>query len=205
MNKYLNSLNKLPNSDLVKDVLLEAKELKTPIISDEGLSFLIQVIRIAKAKKVLEIGSAIGYSAIMMALNTDSIITTIERDEISYQRAFNNVKKAGLDGRINLIKGDALEVELNDMFDLIFIDAAKGQYLKFLDRFKNNLISGGVVICDNLLFHGMIENQDEIDSKRLKNLVKKIDDFNHKLIEHDDFESYIYEIGDGLSISIKKG
>ena len=205
MNKYLNTLNKLPNSDLVKDVLLEARELKTPIISDEGLSFLIQLIKIAKAKKVLEIGSAIGYSAIMMALNTDSIITTIEKDDDSYQRAYKNIHKAGLESKIKLIKGDALDVEIDEIFDIIFIDAAKGQYLKFLDKYQNNLISKGIVICDNLLFHGMVENQDDIASKRLKSLVKKIDDFNHKLVEHDGFESCIYEIGDGLSVSIKKG
>ncbi len=205
MSNYLKSLNKLPKNDLIEKVLLEAKELKTPIISDEGIMFLIQVIKIAKVKKVLEIGSAIGYSAIMMALNTNAEIITIEKDELSYNRAMKNVSSGNLNSRIKLIKADALEVELEEMFDLIFIDAAKGQYLKFLERFKHNLNDGGVVICDNLLFHGLVSDKEQIESKRLKGLVNKIDDFNHKLIEHPDFDSFIYEIGDGLSISIKKG
>lgn len=205
MSNYLKSLNKLPKNDLIDEILLEAKELKTPIISDEGIMFLIQVIKIAKAKKVLEIGSAIGYSAIMMALNTNARITTIEKDELSYNRAVKNVSNVDLSSRIKLIKADALETELEEMFDLIFIDAAKGQYLKFLERFKHNLNAGGVVICDNLLFHGLVSGKEQIESKRLKGLVNKIDDFNHKLIEHPDFDSFIYEIGDGISISIKKG
>ena len=141
----------------------------------------------------------------MMALNTNAEVITIEKDELSYNRAIKNISNGNLNSRIKLINADALQIELDDMFDLIFIDAAKGQYLKFLERFKHNLNVGGVVICDNLLFHGLVSDKEQIESKRLISLVNKIDDFNHKLIEHPDFDSFIYEIGDGLSISIKKG
>ncbi|MDY0023573.1 MAG: O-methyltransferase, partial [Candidatus Izemoplasmatales bacterium] len=183
---------------------VQAKENKTPIVTDEAINMIIQTIIISRAKRVLEIGSAIGYSAILMALKTHADIVSIEKDVSSYNLAKENIKKASLDKRIKLILGDALEVELNDEFDLIFIDAAKAQYLKFLERFKTNLKTGGIIICDNLLFHGLVENPSELEQKRLKSLVKKIDSFNRSLIEHKEFDTYIYELGDGLSISIKK-
>lgn len=204
MNNYLKNLNKEVESAIVQEIKKQAEILKTPIIANEGINLLIQLIRIGNYGKVLEIGSAIGYSAIMMALNTCCEVTTIEKNEDSYNLAKENIARANLIGRIDLILGDALEVELNGLFDLIFIDAAKAQYLKFFDRFKNNLKSGGIIVCDNLLLHGMVENQDSVEQKRIKSLVRKIDDFNHALIDFDDFDTYIYEIGDGMSISIKK-
>ncbi|MDD3129007.1 MAG: O-methyltransferase [Candidatus Izemoplasmatales bacterium] len=205
MNSYLSSLNQKSKPEIIQKILSQAKELKTPIISEEGINLLIQLIQISKAKSVLEIGSAIGYSAIMMALNSQAVITTIEKDLNTYNIARANVESAFLSSRVNVIHGDALEVDLMMKFDLIFIDAAKGQYYKFLEKFKHNLVSQGIVVCDNLLFHGMVENKDDIESKRLRSLVKKISDFNKIISTHPDFDTYIYEIGDGMSISIKKG
>ena len=204
MNNYLSSINKTSDSDIIKEILNQANELKTPIISQDGINLLIQLIKVSKTKKVLEIGSAIGYSAIMMALNTCCFVTSIEKDEENYLRAKENVKMAKLESKIELILGDALEVDLTGNYDLIFIDAAKAQYLKFLERFKNNLNPRGIVVCDNLLFHGLVENPEMTESKRIKSLVRKISDFNQNLLNHPEFETYIYEIGDGLSISIKK-
>ena len=204
MNDYLTELNKKFTEPIIEEILIQAKENKTPIVTDEAINMIIQTIIISRSKRVLEIGSAIGYSAILMALKTHADIVSIEKDVSSYNLAKENIKKASLDKRIKLILGDALEVELNDEFDLIFIDAAKAQYLKFLERFKTNLKTGGIIICDNLLFHGLVENPSELEQKRLKSLVKKIDSFNRSLIEHKEFDTYIYELGDGLSISIKK-
>jgi len=204
MNDYLTELNKKFTEPIIEEILIQAKENKTPIVTDEAINMIIQTITISRAKRVLEIGSAIGYSAILMALKTHADIVSIEKDVSSYNLAKENIKKASLEERIKLILGDALEVELNDEFDLIFIDAAKAQYLKFLERFKTNLKTGGIIICDNLLFHGLVENPSEVEQKRLKSLVKKIDSFNRSLIEHQEFDTYIYELGDGLSISIKK-
>ena len=204
MNDYLTELNKKFTEPIIEEILVQAKENKTPIVTDEAINMIIQTIIISRSKRVLEIGSAIGYSAILMALKTHADIVSIEKDVSNYNLAKENIKKASLDKRIKLILGDALEVELNDEFDLIFIDAAKAQYLKFLERFKTNLKTGGIIICDNLLFHGLVENPSEVEQKRLKSLVKKIDGFNRSLIEHQEFDTYIYELGDGLSISIKK-
>lgn len=204
MNKYLQEINKQESSTVIQGILEQANERNTPIISEEGINLLVQLIKLSKANKVLEIGSAIGYSAIMMALNTHANITSIERDQENYLLAVENVRKAKLEERILLINDDALNVKVDDCFDLIFIDAAKAQYLKFLEHFKGNLKSGGIIVCDNLLFHGLVELPEKTDSKRLKSLVKKIDNFNRELINHKEFETYIYDIGDGLSISIKK-
>jgi len=204
MNNYLSSINKISDSVVIKKILNQANALKTPIISQDGINLLIQLIKVSKTKKVLEIGSAIGYSAIMMALNTFCFVTTIEKDEENFQRAKDNIKMANMESRIEIILGDALEVDLKDNYDLIFIDAAKAQYLKFLEKFKNNLNPQGIVVCDNLLFHGLVENNQTIESKRIKSLVKKISEFNLNLLNHPEFDTYIYEIGDGLSISIKK-
>lgn len=204
MSKYLSSVNKTDDSDVVKDLLKQANDLKTPIISEEGLNMLIQLVKLTKAKKVLEIGTAIGYSAIRLALATSAYITTIEKDISNYQIAVENIVKNDLSERIMIINKDALDVELSQKFDLLFIDAAKSQYLKFLNHFKDNLTSGAIVVCDNLLFHGMVENPELAKAKRTKDLVKKIAKFNLDLVNHPDFETYIYEIGDGLSISIKK-
>ncbi len=205
MSKYLQELNEKDYPKIVYEVMEQAKSLRTPIISQEGLSLLIQVIKISKAKKVLEIGSAIGYSAMMIALLTDAFVLTIERDESTYLLAKSNIEKAELTKKVNLVLADALDYELaeND-FDVIFIDAAKAQYQKFLEKYKNNLKTGGIVICDNLLFHGLVENEKEIESKRILQLVKKISSFNTYLVHHQEFDTYIYEIGDGISISIKK-
>lgn len=205
MNKYLDELNFFEYPEIIEDVLDQAKTLKTPIISREGLSLIIQIIKISQARKVLEIGSAIGYSAMMIALNTNASVLTIERNSDSYQLAKENISKAKLTEKVNLVLGDALEYDLSETdFDLIFIDAAKAQYKKFLEKYQTNLKTGGIIICDNLLFHGLVENKNEIESKRILQLVKKIDDFNSYLINNRDFDTYIYEIGDGMSISIKK-
>ena len=204
MNKYLSSINKTDESQIVKDLLIQAENLNTPIISEEGINMVIQLIKLMKAETVLEIGSAIGYSAIRIALATDAKIVTIEKDSASYQQAVDNIAKCRMTERITILNQDALDVELNQKFDLLFIDAAKSQYLRFLEHFKDNLVSESVVVCDNLLFHGMVENPDLVRSKRTKDLVKKIAKFNQELINHPDFETYIYEIGDGLSISIRK-
>ena len=204
MNKYLEEINKQESSLVIQEILEQANERNTPIISEEGINLLVQLIKLSKTNNVLEIGSAIGYSAIMMALNTCANITSIEREQENYLLAVENVRKAKLEERVFLINDDALNVKLDDCFDLIFIDAAKAQYLKFLEHFKGNLKSGGIIVCDNLLFHGLVENPEKTDSKRLKSLVKKVDNFNKELINHEEFETYIYDIGDGLSISIKK-
>jgi len=204
MSKYLDSLNNKKQPEIIEEILTQAERFSTPIITDAGINLIIQILELSKAQKVLEIGTAIGYSAIMMALNTEVEITTIEREQNAYELAQVNIAKAKLEKRINLVFADALDYQTNELFDLIFIDAAKAQYLKFIEKYQNNLKVGGIIICDNLLFHGLVENDSLPESKNLKKLVKKIRDFNQALVNHPDFSTYIYQIGDGMSISIKK-
>ncbi len=203
---YLKTLNPQKSNQILEEILSEAKELKTPIVTDEAINFIIQIITVSKIKKVMEIGSAIGYSAIMMATFTNAEITTIEKDLDSYNRAIANIKKANLENRINVIHADAVEYNLEEdsYFDMIFIDAAKSAYIKYFQKYTKYLNEGGIVIADNLLFHGLVSDPELIKTKNQKQIAKKIDAFNNFLIQNKDFDSYIYSIGDGLSVSIKK-
>lgn len=179
-----------------------AEENNVPIIQKEGLNFILNYIKENKVKKILEIGTAIGYSAISMALIDENIkITTIERNKEMFSLAKKNVKDFNLEKRINIIYADALEAEIKDKYDLIFIDAAKAQYIKFFEKYKSNLKENGAIITDNLNFHGLANNPEEIHSKNLKALVRKINNYKEFLKENKEFKTNFYEKGDGISVS----
>lgn len=179
-----------------------AEENNVPIIQKEGLNFILNYIKENKVKKILEIGTAIGYSAISMALIDENIkITTIERNKEMFSLATKNVKDFNLEKRINIIYDDALEAEIKDKYDLIFIDAAKAQYIKFFEKYKSNLKENGAIITDNLNFHGLANNLEEIHSKNLKALVRKINNYKEFLKENKEFKTNFYEKGDGISVS----
>lgn len=179
-----------------------AKENNVPIIQKEGLNFLIEYIKNNNVKTILEIGTAIGYSSINMALISNDIkITTIERNKNMYEKAIKNIKDFNLENRINVIFGDALETNIQGKYDLIFIDAAKAQYIKFFEKYKHNLHKEGTIITDNLNFHGLAVHPDEIHSKNLKALVRKINNYKEFLIENKEFHTTFYETGDGIAVS----
>ena len=175
-----------------------AKENKVPIIFDEGLSFLESIIKIKKPSRILEIGTAKASNA---------IIDTIERNIDMYNLAINNIKEAKLDNRINVIFKDAF-IAYDDIkdnkYDLIFIDAAKAQYHKFFDLFTKLLNESGVVVCDNMLFHGLVESESNDYSRSVRGLIRKLKEFHEYLLNNSEFDSSIYDIGDGMAISIKK-
>lgn len=186
----------------ITDLEKYAKENKVPIISKDGLEFIVEYIKEHKVKKILEIGTAIGYSAINMAKVDENIkITTIERNEKMYAEARKNIRNSGLEKRITLVLKEALEVNATGKYDLIFIDAAKAQYIKFFEKFKSNLSKNGVIITDNLNFHGLTKHPEEIQSKNLKALVNKINNYKDFLKDNKEFTTKFYEIGDGISIS----
>lgn len=179
-----------------------AKENNVPIIQKDGLNFLIKYIKENNVENILEIGTAIGYSAINMALLSENIkITTIERNREMYSLANTNVKNFHLENRINLVFGDALETEIDGTYDLIFIDAAKAQYIKFFERYKKNLSSSGAIITDNLNFHGLAAHPEEIHSKNLRALVTKINNYKDFLKNNKEFTTTFYEFGDGIAVS----
>lgn len=183
-----------------------AKENNIPIMQKDGIAFLMKYIKNNEIKNVLEIGSAIGYSAILMASSgADVKVTTIERDEVNYLECIKNVKKCNFESKVNVVFQDALEVNLADgtQYDLIFIDAAKGQYQKFFEKFQYFLASNGVIITDNLKFHGYVGKSEEIESKNLKQLVKKIENYIEFLKNNEEFETKFYDVGDGISVSKK--
>ena len=177
-----------------------------PIIELDSIKFIMKYIKMNNVKSVLEIGAAIGYSAILMANAAPDVeITTIEKDEKRYREAVKNVNSCGLDKRIDVVFNDALEVNLaGHSYDLIFIDAAKGGYIKYFEKFCNYLNPGGVIITDNLKFHGLVKNKSSIKSKNLKGIVDKIEKYIEFLDGNKDYITKYYDIGDGLSVSFKK-
>jgi len=182
-----------------------AEEYNVPIMDKKGLKFMIDYIKTNNVKTILEIGSAIGYSAINMALVDPSItIVTIERDKVRYFEALKNIKRFGLDKKITLILGDALDLKIEDKFDLIFIDAAKGQYINFFTKFAPNVTDNGCIISDNIYFHGLVEQNIRIEKKNLRQLVDKIKRYIAFLEENKDFKTEFFKVGDGVAVSQRK-
>ena len=183
-----------------------AQQHHIPIIQDEGLAFLEMVIRLIQPKRILEIGSAIGYSAIRMHQVCGSLVTTIESDPKMVSVAKEEIAQAGLSSQIRLVFKDALEAYsevAEESYDLIFIDAAKAQYAKFFQIYTPLLKQGGVVVCDNMLFHGLLEENNEQQSRSLRGLVRKLSAFHQTLLEDERFQTSIFPIGDGMSVSVK--
>lgn len=182
-----------------------------PIIKDDSLLIILFLIKSMKLKRVLEIGTAVGYSAISMVKGTDVFVDTIEKDEKMYKKALENIKNERLEDRICVFNADAIEFDmslLKDKYDLIFIDAAKAQYQKFFEKYSLLLSDNGVIVTDNLLFHGYVEEYVQVGevsgSKNLKGLAWKIDRYNKWLSENEKFDTIFLELGDGIALSIRK-
>ena len=192
--------------DLIREMESYASDNNVPIIQKESIVYIMKYIKEHNIKSILEIGSAIGYSAILMAsASDDAKVTTIERDEARYMECLKNIKKSELDKRINVVYQDALEVNLTGVeYELIFIDAAKGQNINFFEKYKNFLSKDGIIITDNINFHGLVGKSDTIESKNLKQLVEKIENYIDFLKDSDDFVTEFLDIGDGLSVSRRK-
>ena len=186
------------------DIKKSARKFAVPILKDSGLTFICSYIKNRNIKRILEIGTAVGYSAINFAqLSDDIFVSSIENDIERYQEAVRNVSDMELSERITLYLGDALTLELSGEFDLIFIDAAKAQYIKFFEKYKNNLSSDGVIIADNIYFHGMVQDLSLTHNYSTKKLVKKIRKFIDFLKNNQEFKTDFYDEGDGISVSYR--
>ena len=174
-------------------------------MKDDGLDFICNYIREHNVKRILEIGTAIGYSAIQFAkVNPDITVVTIEREIDKVIRAKQNFHDNGLEARITVLNEDALMLEnLPGEFDLIFIDAAKAQYIKFFEKFKVNLAPDGVIISDNLSFHGMVEDFSLTKSKDTIRMLKKIKKYVEFLKTNPDYTTEFFTVGDGISVTRK--
>lgn len=193
--------------DKIIEIINYAKENNVPIMQEEGISYLTNYIENNDIHSVLEIGTAIGFSAIMMALTKEDItITSIEKDETRYMEAVKNVKKLGLEDKITLLYKDALDVSLNNTYDCIFIDAAKSKNTEFFEKFSTKLNENGTIITDNMKFHGYVDkDESEIKSRNLRGLVRKVKEYREFLRNNKTFETeFLDDIGDGIAVSRRK-
>lgn len=190
----------------IREIKREALEENVPIMQDDTIDFITDYIGKKRIKKILEIGTATGYSAIMMALSDPEVtITTIEKDKDRYIKALKNIKKMDLEKRITLIFNDALEVKLKEKFDLIIIDAAKSKNLDFFKNFEKNLEITGSIITDNLNFHGYVKQDlEKIASKNIRGLVKKIRLYIDFLDNNLKYKTKFYDLGDGISVTERR-
>jgi predicted O-methyltransferase YrrM len=204
--EYLKQLTPLQNSLLVEMEEL-AKRENVPIIERVSIQF-IRTLLLSKGniKRILEVGTAIGYSTIWLAeAAPEAHIDTIERDEERFHKAKAFIERANLSHRVTVHFADATAYakSLDQSFDVLFIDAAKGQYQLFFEQYSKSLQEDGIVITDNVLFHGEVV-EENIENKRIRSLVKKIKVYNEWLKNHPDFETSFVPIGDGLALSLKR-
>ncbi|WP_082195494.1 O-methyltransferase [Bacillus testis] len=209
INKYLEELIPQRN-ELLSKMENYAQEHHVPIMELVGIEAMLQLLRLHQPSSILEIGCAIGYSSLRMAYALpEARIVTLERHPERIKAAKSFLSQSSEGSRITLLEGDALEladqVKSHGPFDAIFIDAAKGQYTRFFELYEPFLAPGGMIISDNVLFkEQVILPEEEIATRRKRSLVRKIKHFNSWLMEHEDYDSVILPIGDGMAVSKKK-
>lgn len=190
---------------MLEDIKRKALKDKIPIMEDEGIDYLVDFIKKNQYKKILEIGTGVGYSALKMAkVDPEIQIISIEKDRERYQKAFENIIKMGLNRQISVVNDDALKYDVTGKYDLIFIDAAKSQYIKFFEIYSKHLKKDGAIVTDNLKFHGLVGSDKSKFSKNLRSLVTKIEQYNEFLKTNQEFETEFVAVGDGLGISRRK-
>ncbi|WP_419958639.1 O-methyltransferase [Psychrobacillus psychrotolerans] len=198
-----------PRSAIFLEMERYAKDYHVPIMQLMGMESLLQLLSLQQPKSILELGTAIGYSSMRMATKLEEAsIVTIERDEAKAELAKDYMQRADLQHRIQVIIGDALEIsatELGDLtFDAIFIDAAKGQYKNFFEKYAPFLNDGGVIYCDNLLLNGLSELPMSEVPRRKRTMVRNQHQFMEWLMNHPDYDTAFLPVGDGMLVSIKR-
>ncbi|EDN9714671.1 methyltransferase domain-containing protein [Listeria monocytogenes] len=202
-------LKNIPKSSpFFEELEAYAKENEVPIMERDSLYCLLQILDIQKPKRILELGTAIGYSALKMADKLpDAEIITVERDEERYEQAIRNIQRYGANDRVKVLLTDAIEgaeeILAHGPFDAIFIDAAKAQYEKFFHIYTDSLAENGVIYSDNVLFKGLALDMTPEKQRKLR-VARKMRHFNDFLVTHPDFETTTIPLGDGLSISKRK-
>ena len=207
-NNYLDEL--IPKRDEFLENLRYKSSLEesyAPIVQKSTEQLIVTLLKLIKPRRVLEVGTAVRYSAILMAQNLpeDSSIVTVERYKKHADIAVDNVFEAGFEKKIKVIEGEAAEVLhwLDGGFDFIFLDAAKGQYIEFLPDIMRLLNSGGVLLSDNILYHGMIEDEDKVERRKIT-IVKRLHMYLEEIMNNENLTTSIIPIGDGVALSVKK-
>lgn len=191
------------NKQELEKIKQKALEEHIPIIMDDTLEVVDEILTKLKPEKILEIGTAVGYSAMCFSeyLTDDGKIDTIERDEERIAEAKENIKKVGVAEKINIYEGDAVEIlpTLNDKYDMIFIDAAKGKYPFFLKEALRMLNVGGVILADNILYKGYV--MSDYNKHKQRTAVRNLREYIHDVTSNQNLETKILEVGDGLAIT----
>ena len=196
----------IPSSEgFIKELEEYAKVNSVPISQPESIRLTEILLKLKNPERILEIGSAIGYSAIKMALASNAEITTIEISEEMADKAEENIEKMGLSHRIKVLRGDAAQVikTLNTEFDVIFMDAAKGHYMDFFNECDRLIKKGGLLISDNVLYKGMTATDDLVVRRKIT-IVRRLRAYLEMLKENKDYSTAIIPIGDGVALSIKE-
>lgn len=203
---YINSLDR-GNTDILEQIEREAIESYVPIIRKEMQSFLKMILMAERPARILEVGTAVGFSAILMATYNPvhSEITTIENYEKRIPIARENFRRAGMEQQITLLEGDAAQVlkTLGEPYDFIFMDAAKGQYINFLPDILRLLKPGGMLISDNVLQDGDIIESHFIVTRRNRTIHKRMREYLYELTHREDLVTSILPVGDGITVSVK--
>ena len=191
------------NRDELEKIKKKALEDKVPIIMDDTLEAVAKILSEIKPNKILEIGTAVGYSAICFSeyLQENGKIDTIERDTERVKEARENIKRAEVEDKINIYEGDAVEIlpTLNDEYDVVFIDAAKGKYPFFLNQALRMIKTGGMIIADNVLYKGYV--MSDYNKHKQRTAVRNLREYIAQITNNAKLETEILEVGDGLAIS----
>lgn len=203
---YINSLD-TGNTAILDTIEKEALETYVPIIRKEMQTFLKLLLAMKKPARILEVGTAVGFSAILMAEYNpvDCHITTIENYEKRIPIARENFIRAGKDEQITLLEGDAAEVltTLSEPFDFIFMDAAKGQYIHFMPDIIRLLAKDGVLVSDNVLQDGDIIESRFVVTRRNRTIHKRMRDYLYELTHHEELVTSVLPVGDGITVSTR--
>lgn len=204
---YINSLD-TGNTEILDQIEKEAIAAYVPIIRKEMQSFLKLLLAMQKPMRILEVGTAVGFSAILMAqyAQADCKIVTIENYEKRIPVAKENFKRAGKDEQITLLEGDAMQIlpTLSGEFDMIFMDAAKGQYINFMPDILRLLKSGGVLVSDNVLQDGDIIESHYVVERRNRTIYKRMREYMYELTHNEGLVTAVLPVGDGITVSAKK-
>ena len=188
----------------INDIETFARKNKFPVLLRPSAIELHQLIKQFNPQKILEIGTAIGYSGTIILLSCDGNLVTLEKDNASAQIAQETFKKFNLQKRVTLINCDAIDYLINckEKFDFVFLDGPKGQYIKYYPYIKKILNTGGILFADNVLFRGLVKQPTY--ERKYRSLVNHLKEFNNTLLEDKDFDTLIKEIGDGVLIAKKR-
>lgn len=206
MEKYLRELIG-ESKGIIKELEEFAEENGVPIVQKEAARLLEFMVNVKKPKKILELGTAIGYSSILMELaaGNNVEITTIERDDKMVEYATENIKKAGFEDKITILHGECLDIleNLDDEYDLIFMDAGKGHYSHFLPHCLRMLAKDGMIIADNVLFRGMVACKD-LMIKRKITIVKRMKNYMETISQDENLLTTVLPMGDGIALTVRR-